>query len=141
MRISLVLLLAPAVFAATCEELANLKLADTTITTQYFATGAFVSAPAPAAKGKNAADPFKDLPAFCRVALTVKPTSDSDIKIEYWLPAAATCAALSRLCTAAICCSISLRSANVESPEDDTGRVPVSLASRSLASSCSASTC
>src|SRR5580704_18967850 len=30
---------------------------------------------------------FKELPAFCRVAATVKPTSDSDIKIELWMPA------------------------------------------------------
>ena len=27
------------------------------------------------------------LPAFCRVAVTSKPTADSDIKIEVWLPA------------------------------------------------------
>ena len=27
------------------------------------------------------------LPPFCRVALTSKPTADSDIKIEVWLPA------------------------------------------------------
>ena len=27
------------------------------------------------------------LPAFCRVAATLKPTSDSDIKIEVWMPA------------------------------------------------------
>ena len=26
------------------------------------------------------------LPAFCRVSLTIKPTSDSDIKSEVWLP-------------------------------------------------------
>ena len=30
----------------------------------------------------------KDLPAFCRVAATLKPSTDSDIKIEVWLPAA-----------------------------------------------------
>src|SRR5205085_6568658 len=34
---------------------------------------------------QNAA--FKQLPGFCRVAATLKPTSDSDIKIEVWLPA------------------------------------------------------
>ena len=28
------------------------------------------------------------LPAFCRVAATLKPSSDSDIKIEMWMPAA-----------------------------------------------------
>ena len=30
---------------------------------------------------------FTALPAFCRVAATLTPTSDSDIKIEVWLPA------------------------------------------------------
>ncbi len=28
-----------------------------------------------------------DLPAFCRVTATLRPTADSDIKIEVWLPA------------------------------------------------------
>src|SRR5438552_4466699 len=31
---------------------------------------------------------FSNLPAFCRVAVTLKPSSDSDIKMELWLPAA-----------------------------------------------------
>jgi len=31
---------------------------------------------------------FNDLPAFCRVAVTLKPSTDSDIKMELWLPAA-----------------------------------------------------
>ena len=26
------------------------------------------------------------MPAFCRVAVTAKPTADSDIKVEVWLP-------------------------------------------------------
>jgi feruloyl esterase len=30
-----------------------------------------------------------NLPAFCRVAATLKPSGDSDIKIEVWLPAVA----------------------------------------------------
>ena len=30
---------------------------------------------------------FKDVPAFCRVAATLNPSSDSDIKIEVWMPA------------------------------------------------------
>jgi hypothetical protein len=29
---------------------------------------------------------FEDLPDFCRVAATLTPSSDSDIKIEVWLP-------------------------------------------------------
>ncbi|MBZ5507502.1 MAG: tannase/feruloyl esterase family alpha/beta hydrolase [Acidobacteriia bacterium] len=71
-------------FAATCESLATLQLADTTITSaQQVAAGAFVppGAGAPPASVKN-------LPAFCRVMATIKPASDSDIKVEVWLPLA-----------------------------------------------------
>jgi feruloyl esterase len=32
---------------------------------------------------------FADLPAFCRVQATLAPSSDSDIKVEVWLPVAA----------------------------------------------------
>ena len=46
---------------------------------------------APPAPSGNPAEPpsspaYKDLPAFCRVAATLRPTSDSDIKVEIWLP-------------------------------------------------------
>ena len=34
-----------------------------------------------------AAESPRTLPAFCRVAATLKPTADSDIKIEVWMPA------------------------------------------------------
>jgi feruloyl esterase len=70
--------------AASCESLASLKLADTTITTaESVAAGAFT--PPGGRGGRGAAQ--SDLPAFCRVAATLKPSSDSDIKIEVWLPA------------------------------------------------------
>jgi len=36
-----------------------------------------------AAQQNNA---FKQLPAFCRVAVTLKPSNDSDIKIIVWMP-------------------------------------------------------
>ena len=73
--------------AATCESLSSLKLPNTTITTaEAIAAGAF----APAARGgRGGGNAFKDLPAFCRIAATVKPSADSDIKIEVWMPAAA----------------------------------------------------
>ena len=51
---------------------------------QSVAAGAFTP-PGPAAPG--GAQAFSTLPAFCRVAATLAPTSDSDIKIEVWLPA------------------------------------------------------
>ena len=70
--------------AATCESLASLKLSDTTITTaQTVAAGTF-TAPG---RGGRAGAPMSDLPAFCRVAATLTPTKESDIKIEVWLPA------------------------------------------------------
>jgi feruloyl esterase len=51
---------------------------------QPIAAGAF-TAPArggPAGRGPQ----FGDLPAFCRVQATLKPTADSDIRMELWLP-------------------------------------------------------
>jgi feruloyl esterase len=33
-----------------------------------------------------APNPYLNLPAFCRIGATLKPTSDSDIKIEVWMP-------------------------------------------------------
>ena len=50
---------------------------------QSVAAGAFTVP----AGGRGAAPRYDDLPAFCRVAATLKPTADSDIKIEVWLPA------------------------------------------------------
>ena len=65
---------------AACGDLARLALPDATITmAQVVEAGGFT--------GGNSAE-FRALPAFCRVAATLKPSSDSDIKIEVWLPAA-----------------------------------------------------
>lgn len=70
--------------AASCESLTSLTLPDTTISvSSVVAAGAFA---APGGRGPNAAAAYQDLPAFCRIAATLKPTSDSDIKIEVWLP-------------------------------------------------------
>jgi feruloyl esterase len=82
--LALALAIAPAARAATCERLASLSLPNTTITmAQGVAAGSFAL---PAARGRGGANPFADLPAFCRVAATLKPSSDSDIKMELWLP-------------------------------------------------------
>ena len=35
------------------------------------------------------ASAFQQLPAFCRVAATSRPSSDSEIRIEVWMPLAA----------------------------------------------------
>src|SRR5689334_9815903 len=52
-------------FGATCDSLATLALPATTITS---------------------ARPVLGPPAVCRVAGSLRPTSDSDIRFEVWLP-------------------------------------------------------
>src|SRR3984893_12558186 len=74
--------------ATTCENLATLSLSNTTVTlAQSVAAGAFTP-PAPPAGGRARGQQFNDLPAFCRGQATLKPSSDSDIKMELWMPAA-----------------------------------------------------
>ena len=74
----------PAAFGAACESLSALSLPATTITkAEAVPAGAFTlpnSNP-----GQQTA--FGRLPAFCRVAATIRPTDDSEIKIEVWMPA------------------------------------------------------
>ena len=102
--------------AVPCETLSTLTLPNTTITmAQVVDAGKFVApapargaAPAAGARGGNAdapannaapagdrggrggrgaaPNPYANLPAFCRIAATLRPTSDSDIKIEVWMP-------------------------------------------------------
>jgi feruloyl esterase len=67
--------------AASCDGVQSLNLANTTITmAASVPPGGFTP------QGGRGADAFKNLPAFCRIAATLKPTSDSDIKIEVWMP-------------------------------------------------------
>lgn len=63
--------------SATCASLKDLKLPHTTITlAQEVGAGGF----------RPSRPQFKDVPAFCRVAGTIKPTSDSNIRFEVWMP-------------------------------------------------------
>ena len=65
--------------ATDCERLSTLALPNTTVTAAArVEAGAFTVG----------AQTYRSLPAFCRVAATLKPTQDSDIKIEVWLPQA-----------------------------------------------------
>lgn len=75
-------------FGTDCEKLSSLAIDKTTITlAKMEAAGTFVGPPAPFS-GVDISALYKSLPAFCRVVADAKPTSDSDIKIEVWLPAA-----------------------------------------------------
>ncbi|MEP7353660.1 MAG: tannase/feruloyl esterase family alpha/beta hydrolase [Acidobacteriota bacterium] len=79
--------------AASCESLLMLKLPSATVTVaEAVGAGAF-ALPVAAngkGKGKGAAANYSDLPGFCRVRVVSKPSSDSNINIEYWLPVGAS---------------------------------------------------
>ena len=76
--ISCVVAVAPAL-AANCEDLAKLSLPDTTVSSAVLTPAGTFTPPA--------GPPLRDLPAFCRIALVLKPSSDSHIEAEVWLPA------------------------------------------------------
>jgi feruloyl esterase len=67
---------------ASCESLAMAALPNATITMARVVEAGTFTPPAPG----NAAAAFRALPAFCRVAAALRPTADSDIKIEIWMP-------------------------------------------------------
>lgn len=74
--------------AKDCGELAGAALPDGTVTSAtLLPAGSFQPPPSPFGPPPGvAAAGYKDLPAFCRVQATLKPTPDSDIKVEVWLP-------------------------------------------------------
>ena len=75
----------------SCEGLASLTLPNATITlARMVDAGAFspIAPPVGAVSSGATAQAFHAPRAFCRVAATLKPSSDSDIKIELWMPAA-----------------------------------------------------
>ncbi|MEP6917818.1 MAG: alpha/beta hydrolase domain-containing protein [Acidobacteriota bacterium] len=66
---------APAAPAASCEPLASMPLPNATVTAaRADPAGEFTS-------GRT----FQ-VPAFCRVMVTARPTTDSDVKVEVWVP-------------------------------------------------------
>lgn len=67
-------------FATDCTSLKSLKLEETTITNaESVAAGAPVSV-------SGSRPPITGLQAFCRVTGVLRPTSDSAIRFEVWLP-------------------------------------------------------
>src|SRR5579871_2110269 len=76
----------PMFAASTCESLAALELKNTAITmAKTVEAGPFALPQPQPGKGKQAQSYLK-LPAFCRVAATITPVPDSEIRIEVWLP-------------------------------------------------------
>jgi feruloyl esterase len=78
-----------------CEVIASLSLAHTTVTSaRWMVEGPMVPAPATGTEPTPAATPSRTaavplvLPAHCRVAIVMRPSADSHIEAEVWLPAA-----------------------------------------------------
>jgi Tannase and feruloyl esterase len=74
--------------ATTCEGLASVALAGAKVTSaETVAAGAFQ--PPANLPPWLVGDPstYKQLPSFCRVRAEARPSADSDIKIEVWMPA------------------------------------------------------
>ena len=72
--------------AAECEKLAG---SLGTHNAQVTAAAAIVAGhftPPPAGGSSATPAALTDLPAFCRVQLTLTPSADSDIRSEIWLP-------------------------------------------------------
>lgn len=66
-------------FAADCGSLKSLKVEDTTIASaELVSSGSLVVS--------DSRPPITGLPAFCRVTGMLRPTSDSAIRFEVWLP-------------------------------------------------------
>ena len=69
----------------SCESLSELKLADVTIqSAKSTPAGKFA---VPSDGPDRPAESF-ETPAFCRVRGVIKPTADSDIRFEMWMPSA-----------------------------------------------------
>lgn len=69
-----------------CEYLNKLTLPHVEITeARVVAKGEFAPPPG-ALGGPEASAAYRAMPSFCRVLATIRPSPDSDIKIEVWLP-------------------------------------------------------
>jgi feruloyl esterase len=77
-RLAILLLTANAALAADCGQLAELTLPATTVQTAETITSGSFQPPA--------GQPLRNLPPFCRVAGIIRPSSDSEIHFETWMP-------------------------------------------------------
>ena len=81
------MLLAGASSPATCDSLRTLSTPQVTVTAaETVPAGVFVPPPAPGAATAATQHP-EPIPQHCRVKLTLKPSSDSNIYSELWMPA------------------------------------------------------
>src|SRR5262249_16465514 len=90
MAVNIAVLLFSAALAAPtpCANLKSISLPNTIITmAESVPAGTFTPPAGPTAGGQRGAQPAAvSVPAFCRVAAILRPSSDSEIEMEVWLP-------------------------------------------------------
>jgi len=88
--IASLLLAASAVAAAqdSCQKLTGLAIPDVKIIFAQPVNAGDFAGPRTPNSGRDLTVPYKNVPAFCRVVAVAKPTADSDIRLEVWLPLA-----------------------------------------------------
>ena len=73
-----------------CGDLTSFSIMEGTVTSAYLVeTGAFTPPVAPGGRAPSRASvtrTYGGLPAFCRVIATLRPTNDSNITVEVWMP-------------------------------------------------------
>lgn len=73
--------------ATSCDSLKTLKLPYTTISiAEQVAAGAFHAPPQTGEGPMRDANAFAQMPSFCRLAGDIRPTADSEIRFEVWMP-------------------------------------------------------
>jgi hypothetical protein len=72
----------------TCKPLMESKISGATIIfADVVEAGGFAGPPGPSSN-RDLTAPYKNVPAFCRMVVMAKPTADSEIRIEVWMPLA-----------------------------------------------------
>jgi Tannase and feruloyl esterase len=72
----------------SCERLTQVALPNAKITMAQRVAGGSFTPMTPVTQWMASDAPlYKALPAFCRIAIEARPSADSDIKMEVWLPA------------------------------------------------------
>ncbi len=78
-------LLKGSLLAGTCESIASLHLPATTIKVAQMVSAGEFAAPESTITAAQEVE-FRKLPAFCRVQGVIRPSSDSNIDFEVWMP-------------------------------------------------------
>src|SRR5215510_2539707 len=83
-----VLLFSAAVAVPTpCASLKSISLPNTTVSLAESVPAGTFTPPTPQGGGQRGGQPAGlSVPAFCRVAATLRPSSDSEIDMEVWMP-------------------------------------------------------